>query len=213
MLFLLVAFEDFVHALRFFLLVLGKEADQGDDDHGDCHGANAHFGGFCGGGGKSVREGDEQGCSAHGEKTGKDSCVTPDLGDLLGEQTPDVGSDEAAGNESPGEGHEADDDGNVLGCKDEGADYEGQAQNSGQKHLMLGLGFFFAYGGDQVNGNGGSRGQNHRFQRRHGGGEQKNHDDCQQNDSQRSVSEHLHQNRGNDGVNAALGELTVQNQS
>ena len=139
-----VTFEYLFYTIRFLLRIPGKRTDQGYDHHGDCHSGDTHFRGFGCGGRETGVQGDYQGSTADGDQPGKDTRKGTGLGNFLREQAPDVRSDEAAGNNTPGEGHQADDDGDIPGCEEEGTGYKCQAEQSGQKHLCIRLDFLFA---------------------------------------------------------------------
>ena len=132
-----------------------------------------------------------------------------ELCDLPGEQTPDVRADEAAGNKTPGEGHQADDDGNVAGSEHKGASDECQTEQAGEQHLCFGLGVFFSQRGDQVDGNCRCRGQHHSLKCGHGCGQKQDHDDGQKNQTQRSAAQNFYQQGGDYGINSALRECAT----
>ena len=208
-----IAIKDLIHPFLVCFLILCECADQGNDDHGDGHGADAHFRRLCRSCGESGVQGDDQGRTAHGDQAGQNAGKGTGLRDLFGEQAPDVRSDEAAGNNAPGEGHQADDDGDVLRCEDEGAAHEGQAEQPGQEHLGILLDGLLSDGGDQVHRHCGSRGQDHSLEGRHGSGKQQDHDDGQEDQAKFAAAQDFHQQRGDHGIDAAFGKLTAQDQS
>ena len=110
----LVTFEDSVYTLRFCFGIPGKRADQGNDNHGNRHSGNTHFRRLGCGGRETGVQGDYQGSAAYGDQTGKNTGKSSDIGDLLREQAPDARADEAAGNNTPGEGHQTDDNWDIL---------------------------------------------------------------------------------------------------
>ena len=97
----LVAAEEFAHTIGLCFGISGKRADQRNDHHGNCHSGNTHFRGLGCCGRETGVQGDDQSSAADSDQTGKDTGKSTGLGNLLREQTPDVGTDEASGYNTP----------------------------------------------------------------------------------------------------------------